>query len=181
MAHNGYKVSSLDGQIDIFQRMHLHCARIIDFIQIRNADQLTENNENLIAGVNAKAEIIIDEVEGALAVPIEAVQDCICSCCKFSTTNIGFLSSVSSAKRPTLMLTRVTVPSMGLIIFPSEKGEKVSGVVERISPTGELKEGSAAERVIPTVIRLTENNENPDKLSCFRARVFLAASTFSSS
>ena len=40
------------------------------------------------------------------------------------------------------------------------KGEKVSGVVERISPTGELKEGSAAERVIPTVIRLTENNEN---------------------
>ena len=37
--------------------------------------RLTENNENLIAGVNAKAEIIIDEVEGALAVPIEAVQD----------------------------------------------------------------------------------------------------------
>ena len=39
------------------------------------------------------------------------------------------------------------------------KGQTVSGVVERISPTGELKEGSAAERVIPTVIRLTESND----------------------
>lgn len=39
------------------------------------------------------------------------------------------------------------------------KGKTVSGVVDRISPTGELKEGSAAERVIPTVIRLTETNE----------------------
>ena len=39
------------------------------------------------------------------------------------------------------------------------KGQTVSGVVDRISPTGELKEGSAAERVIPTVIRLTETNE----------------------
>lgn len=39
------------------------------------------------------------------------------------------------------------------------KGQTVSGVVDRISPTGELKEGSAAERVIPTVIRLTESND----------------------
>ena len=39
------------------------------------------------------------------------------------------------------------------------KGDTVSGVVERISPTGELKEGSTAERVIPTVVRLTETNE----------------------
>lgn len=39
------------------------------------------------------------------------------------------------------------------------KGQTVRGVVERISPTGELKEGSTAERVIPTVIRLTETNE----------------------
>lgn len=39
------------------------------------------------------------------------------------------------------------------------KGQKVAGVVERISPTGELKEGSSAERVIPTVIRLTEQND----------------------
>ena len=41
------------------------------------------------------------------------------------------------------------------------KGDTVSGVVERISPTGELKEGSTAERVIPTVVRLTETNEAP--------------------
>ncbi len=39
------------------------------------------------------------------------------------------------------------------------KGKKVAGVVERISPTGELKEGSSAERVIPAVIRLTERND----------------------
>lgn len=39
------------------------------------------------------------------------------------------------------------------------KGQTVSGVVDRVSPTGELKEGSAAERVIPTVVRLTESNE----------------------
>ena len=39
------------------------------------------------------------------------------------------------------------------------KGQTVSGVVDRVSPTGELKEGSSAERVIPTVIRLTESNE----------------------
>lgn len=39
------------------------------------------------------------------------------------------------------------------------KGQTVRGVVERVSPTGELKEGSSAERVIPTVIRLTESND----------------------
>ena len=39
------------------------------------------------------------------------------------------------------------------------KGQTVSGVVDRVSPTGELKEGSSAERVIPTVVRLTESNE----------------------
>lgn len=39
------------------------------------------------------------------------------------------------------------------------KGAKVRGVVERISPTGELKAGSSAERVIPTMIRLTEAND----------------------
>jgi len=39
------------------------------------------------------------------------------------------------------------------------KGKVVSGVVERISPTGELKEGSAAERVIPTIIRLTQTED----------------------
>lgn len=39
------------------------------------------------------------------------------------------------------------------------KGQTVSGVVDRVSPTGELKEGSSAERIIPTVIRLTESNE----------------------
>lgn len=39
------------------------------------------------------------------------------------------------------------------------KGAVVGGVVERISPTGELKAGSTAERVIPTMVRLTETNE----------------------
>lgn len=34
----------------------------------------------------------------------------------------------------------------------------VKGVVERISPTGELKEGSSAERVIPVYIKITESN-----------------------
>ena len=38
-------------------------------------------------------------------------------------------------------------------------GQTVSGAVDRVSPTGELKEGSSAERVIPTVVRLTESNE----------------------
>ena len=39
------------------------------------------------------------------------------------------------------------------------KGQTVSGVVDRVSPTGELKDGSSAERVIPTIIRLTESND----------------------
>lgn len=39
------------------------------------------------------------------------------------------------------------------------KGKLVHGVVDRVSPTGELKTGSTAERIIPTIIRLTESDE----------------------
>jgi len=39
------------------------------------------------------------------------------------------------------------------------QGEKVKGVVSRISPTGEVKDSSSTERVIPTQIDITESNE----------------------
>ena len=38
-------------------------------------------------------------------------------------------------------------------------GDTVAGVVERISPTGELREGSVSERVIPVFIRVTEKQK----------------------
>ena len=38
-------------------------------------------------------------------------------------------------------------------------GEMVAGIVERISPTGELREGSMSERVIPVYIRVTGRHE----------------------
>lgn len=46
----------------------------------------------------------------------------------------------------------VTTDSMGK--------ESVAGEVVRISPTGELKEGSASERVIPVYINITEKNDS---------------------
>ena len=38
-------------------------------------------------------------------------------------------------------------------------GESVAGKVTRISPTGELKDGAASERVIPVYVSVTEKNE----------------------
>lgn len=92
---------------------------------------ITQNNENLIAGITAKAKIIIDQAEDVLVVPIDAIMQ-----------NEDGSSQVYKLKTDqTLQIVPVTLGLENDLLIAVQGAELAEGDKVVLSPTAELTEG----------------------------------------
>ncbi len=122
----------------------------------------------------------IANAQAELAVSLERLEDCeirsqIAGTVTRVYTRVGRFADDTEDDKPMFVIENMDSLQMEVMVSESDigsielgqtaeitadilNGDSVAGVVERISPTGELKEGSASERVVPVLIRVTESH-----------------------